>query len=1126
MALANSPIVVFEQDLELRYTWIHNPKLGYAACEVIGKRDDDLLEPDCAARLMEVKRRVIETGAPIRREVTLAAPGGPIETYDLSVEPLRDETGRIVGVVCAAADVTQRRQADEARRRSEERFRLLVEQAVDGIFLSDAAGRYVDVNSAGHAMLGYTREEILCLGIVDVLAPEDVGRFSVALSERAAGQATRTEWRFRRKDGSEFVGEVVGRQLPDGQLLGILRDVTERKQNEERLRRSESLMRLAADAARMTYAELDFKTGDLRLADNYARVMGFPLPSISLEGNLAHLDSEFLCHVAPEDRERLQAANRAFVKGDFDGCITYRVKAEDGGERWIEGRWTVEADENGLPSRGVASSLDITERKRAEIALRENQQRSQLATEATGVGIWEWNAGNGDIRWDRQMFAIYGAPPTPEGYFNYDSWAAMVLPEDLVEQEILSKKYAGERGVHRREFRIRRPDNGEIRILQSVETIRADAAGETEWVIGTNLDVTERRCAEQRLADSETRFRLAQEASLDTFLIYEPIKDGDGKTVDLKVVYINKLGANYCRSTPEQMQGRPISEALPGAIRPGGLIERHNRTLASGGSREYILDYESDGIRGHFRNLIAPFGRYAAASFRDITAQVEGVRALEAAKRNAEEILSSIADGFYALDSEWRFVYFNQRAEVLLSRSRDEVLGRSIFEVSPQFRDTPLEGHFRAAIQEKRSVDFQCVAPTLKRWVAFSISPTSEGGVSVHFRDISEQKAMEAELLAAKAEAERANNAKSKFLAAASHDLRQPVQSLVLLLSLLERQVVGESKAVETARLMRAAVEGLYGLLTSVLDVSRLDAGVVKPAAVCLDLGALVLRLSEEYTPKAAEKGLALRQFPRGLQARVDPALLERALRNLIENALRYTCKGGVLLAVRRRGERVRIDVIDTGVGIPEDMQAEIFEEFHQLNNPGRNLEQGLGLGLAIVARLADLLDAKVEVASRVGRGSRFSLSLPLVQEAASFVPDPPAFTDPGGRLLIIEDNVLVRDGLEAALRPFGYETLAADRGEAALDLAAREGWRFDAIVADHRLGPGRTGIETAREIHRRAGRFIATLVLTGDTDSERIAEIEASGFAFLHKPVDAQELRRQLARQMGAGAPQPPACK
>jgi CheY-like chemotaxis protein len=241
---------------------------------------------------------------------------------------------------------------------------------------------------------------------------------------------------------------------------------------------------------------------------------------------------------------------------------------------------------------------------------------------------------------------------------------------------------------------------------------------------------------------------------------------------------------------------------------------------------------------------------------------------------------------------------------------------------------------------------------------------------------------------------------------------------------------------------------------------------------------------------------------------------LGRALRNLIENALRYTSRGGILIGFRRRGEYVRIDVYDTGIGIPADQQANIFEEFQQLHNPGRDLEKGLGLGLAIVARLARLLGAEIEVASRPGRGSRFSLLLPEVAgvSAPKRSESESAIQDPGGRVLIVEDNAVVRHSLTAMLDHWGYDAMAVACGEDALELTAAGEFPFDILITDQRLGAGLTGTDTAKEINRRASRAVPALVLTGDTAKERIAEIDSSGYEMLHKPVSATELRRKIA--------------
>ena len=403
--------------------------------------------------------------------------------------------------------------------------------------------------------------------------------------------------------------------------------------------------------------------------------------------------------------------------------------------------------------------------------------------------------------------------------------------------------------------------------------------------------------------------------------------------------------------------------------------------------------------------------------------------------------------------------------------------------------------------------------PIRERWTSFFIYPTRDGGFSVYFRDIFEQKRIESQI--AENEAERANHAKSKFLAAASHDLRQPVHSLMLLMALVERQISASPEARATPALMQKALDGLDSLLTAVLDISRLDAeGEAHPERV--DLAAMLRRLTLEYQPRADKFGLVLRVAGPDLWASADPTLLERTIRNLINNAIRYTRDGGVLLGMGRRNGRVRVDVVHTGMGVPRERQADIFEEFVQINNPGRHLALELGLGLAIVSRIAKLFGAEIEVNSKVVRGSRFSLILP---QTAAAPPAPSAdasvFQDPGGRVLIVEDNAIVLHSLEAALAQWGYETIAASTGEDALRMAEAGGWRFGAIVTDQHLGAGMTGVETAKDIVRRSGRYLPAVVLTGDTSMEGITEIAASGFQILHKPISPEPLRRCLARPM-----------
>ena len=516
-------------------------------------------------------------------------------------------------------------------------------------------------------------------------------------------------------------------------------------------------------------------------------------------------------------------------------------------------------------------------------------------------------------------------------------------------------------------------------------------------------------------------------------------------------------------------------------------------------------------------------------------------RAFELEKRVAERTASLLQatailrgigenspDPIYAKDAGGRFLYANPAVLAVIGKSAETVLGQTDADWhsnADQAAAVMANDHrvMRGGVPEVIEETFDAAGLGRRTFrsakAPLVLDDGSLAGILCVSSDITKHKAAEAELQLARAEAERASLAKSKFLAAASHDLRQPVQSLTLLLAMIKRQVADKPKAAEAANLAEAALKGLSSLLTGILDISRLEAGVVEPCLESVDLGQLIERLAAEYRPRAAEIGLRLRLAPCSHRARADREMVERILRNLLENALRYTPHGDILLGVRRRGENVRLDVIDTGIGIAANKLTEIFEEFRQLNNPARDASQGLGLGLAIVARLASLLGTEVEVASNPGHGSRFSLVLPLDRSGPAAIPAKPALDDFGGRVLVIEDNFGLRQAYEMMLNDWGYTTFGAATGEEAITCAEQEKWLLDAIVADHRLGPGLTGAEAAAEIARLAGRDFPTMIVTGDTARERITEIHASGFPMLHKPVEAADLRRQLAQIMRTAA-------
>ncbi|MFY3385443.1 hybrid sensor histidine kinase/response regulator [Paracidovorax sp. MALMAid1276] len=351
-----------------------------------------------------------------------------------------------------------------------------------------------------------------------------------------------------------------------------------------------------------------------------------------------------------------------------------------------------------------------------------------------------------------------------------------------------------------------------------------------------------------------------------------------------------------------------------------------------------------------------------------------------------------------------------------------------------------------------------------------------------------------------------ANAAKSRFFAAASHDLRQPLQAMGLYLSVLQ----GDGP---TLARMGECMDSLDRLLAQVMDLSRLDSGQTTAHPEPVALQPLLQRLADTYEAAARKKGLQLRVHPTTAWAQSDPLLLERVLANLLTNAIRYTEHGGVLLGVRRAGAGLRLCVVDTGIGIPNEAYEAVFEEFVQLNNAERNPERGHGLGLPTVRRIAALLGHPVGLRSRVGRGSVFSLDLPSAKPSDAPAPraQPAAAGRLQGRVLVVEDNSLVRDALLTLLEGWGLEVTTAPDAPGAL-LALRT-TAFDAVLSDWRLPGAEDGLAVLRQAGVLQPGLKLAAMITGE-DTQRMAEAQQD-FPVLRKPVRPLRLRALLERYL-----------
>ncbi len=361
-------------------------------------------------------------------------------------------------------------------------------------------------------------------------------------------------------------------------------------------------------------------------------------------------------------------------------------------------------------------------------------------------------------------------------------------------------------------------------------------------------------------------------------------------------------------------------------------------------------------------------------------------------------------------------------------------------------------------------------------------------------------------------ELELANAAKSRFLAMASHDLRQPLHALGLFVAQL-RTPLKSGERTKTIERIDATRKEMDEMFNSLLDISRLDAGILTPKITEFPIARLLQKIETRFDQATREKGLRLRVRRSDAWVRSDAMLLERILLNLVSNAVRYTLRGGIIVGCRRRGEMLRIEVWDSGPGIPEDQKQNIFGEFFQLPAPERNRYGGLGLGLAIVDRLRVLLNHQIDLASTVGRGSRFAILVPMADECVTSTepvdsPHPAAFAVEGKVILVIGDAPIVLEGTGGLLGKWGYSVLTAGSDEAALIRLAERQQRPDLIISDYHLASGKTGIRAIEQINAAFGSSIPAILISGDTAPEPLRDAKDRGYILLHKPVDPMRLR------------------
>jgi PAS domain S-box-containing protein len=526
----------------------------------------------------------------------------------------------------------------------------------------------------------------------------------------------------------------------------------------------------------------------------------------------------------------------------------------------------------------------------------------------------------------------------------------------------------------------------------------------------------------------------------------------------------------------------------------------------------------------------------------------------------ARGILDAAPDAMVIIDDGGVIRFANRQVSTLFGYHHEEVVGLPVEQLMPErFR----AGHIVHRSEYRAALRMRAMGEGLTLFgrrldgsefpVEISLSPIRAPGqllIAAAIRDVSDRKRVERELRVAREHSERArdtadhlreiadharaladearesadraNQAKSRFLATASHDLRQPLQTLALLNGIL-RRIVQEPSALEALTQQEQAIGAMTRLLGALLDISKLESGAIHPQVADFRIGPLCEGLRREFASIAASKGLELQVSPCEDSVHSDPALVEQIVKNLLSNAIKYTPPGGrVLLRGERKNGSVRLDVLDTGIGIAADQLAYIYDEFYQVGVPVNSSREGYGLGLSIVQRLVRLLNLRLEVTSEVGKGSVFSLLLPLGHSHGLTTPPPAAAAvareaPPGRpRVLLVEDDAGVRDATRMLLNVEGYRVRAVASLAAALRSVQEEA-APDLLITDYHLRDGELGTEVIAALRENLHAEVRAVLVTGDTSNVVKHLPNDPRLRIVSKPIDAEQLLAVLKDLLSA---------
>ena len=1103
--------------------------------------------PEELARFQSAITAAIQNQAPYSMDYRIVRPDGSIVFIHDEGEIVRDEHGNAIWMYGTTQDITERKRAEEKVHESETRLRAVLENSHDAIGVH-VNGIWEMCNPAAVRLFGVSNpKDLLGKPIVNVITPDERARIRDYVRQRMEGTEAPTAYLTRglRADGTTFDMEVMLSNFTLNEklhVLVILRDITERKRAEQELRETRELFQKIFFTSPIPIALA--RVSDRTIVDVNAAMedlLGYSRTELAGKPS-----TNFNYWADPQERQRaFEILLRENTLNEFE--FSFQTKT---GVRGQAINYT-EVFYQGTEKYLLSIFVDITARKQAEAQQVKLAERLELATRSAQMGIWDWDIQNNVVVWDERMYELYGHRQD-EFVGAYETWLKGVHPDDRAASDLVSERARRGEIEYDTEFRVVLP-NGSVRWLKANGHVYRDEHGVPIRMVGVNYDITERKQAEEKLRASEEKYRGLLE-SLDSVVA---TIDENGK-----FLYMNDIAAQWLGSTPDALIGKTMDELFPAPIASQQLQQVRQVIQENQGMVSEAISFVHGKPRW-FRNSLQPIHdqhgqvTYVLLNSTDIhelkTAQqdlAELNRTLEERIRQATAEIQDLYDnaptGYHSLDAQGKIVMINQTELNWLGYTRAELIGQPFANLFTPASLATFQANFPGFKQRGwvRDLEFELIRKDNSTFPVL-VSATAiqdQDGNYVMSRttvvDITERKKAEETMRRANQEMERAMRLKDEFMAGMSHELRTPLNAILGLSETLNEQILGplNDHQLTSIQLIESSGRHLLALLNDILDLSKIEAG-----AVTLDIEPVnvpsICDISQVFIKQMAHKKriqVSANLDPKVEWITADERRLKQMLVNLLTNAVKFTLEGGqVELRVTGDVENkiVQFCVRDTGIGIaPEDLQ-HLFKPFVQVDSSLTRTQEGTGLGLALVARMAEMHGGSVAVESELGKGSCFTIQLPwspamqihsgikpgkaelapVVAESLASVPNARS-----PLILIVEDNETNITMLSMNLESRGYRLAIAQHGAQALEMIQAE--RPALILMDLQM-PVLDGLEATRRLRRNPDPAIADIPVIALTalampgDRERAMAAGASGY--LSKPVNLKQLSELINRYL-----------